>query len=549
MTKYGFVIDQRACIGCHACTIACKSENQVPVGAFRTWVKYIEKGVFPNTRRYFTVERCQHCEDAPCVEICPTRSLYKRHDGIVDFDANRCIGCKSCMQACPYDALYIDPNTHTAAKCNYCAHRTDRGLLPACVIVCPVKAIIAGDLEDPSSEIAQTLAREQVQVRRPDQGTRPQVFYVGADETAITPGLAAQPSRYMWSELGPSNVTLEPKGSLANHPRVAPGDPLDGLAAAVRAEVEASPRRAERISLEPVSRSSSSTHAVTVYDVAHPKPWGWRVSSYLWTKSIGGGALAVAGPLLALGLLTHAVSVGAGLLGALFTALTAVLLVWDLKRPDRFWRVLLTPNLRSWLPWGAYILTVYGALATAWFVAAAAGVDAAPKALAWPALAGGVAACGYSAFLFGQAEGRDFWQSPLLLWQLLGAAALAGGAVLVLIAVAFDRSNHTLLTTLSSILLGGVLATLAVVLVEVGTPHSNKDVAVAAATMKRGFLARRFWLGYVAAGGVLPAALLIGALAGAPLAGLSAVAAVSALIGLWFYEDVWIRAGQSVAMS
>ena len=107
--RYGFVIDQRKCIGCHACTVACKEENRVPLGAFRTWVKYIERGAFPDTRRYFSVLRCNHCDAAPCVTICPTVALYRRDDGIVDFDGDRCIGCKSCMQACPYDALYIDP--------------------------------------------------------------------------------------------------------------------------------------------------------------------------------------------------------------------------------------------------------------------------------------------------------------------------------------------------------------------------------------------------------------------------------------------------------
>jgi len=137
MTKYAFVIDQRKCIGCHACTVACKAEHDVPIGVNRTWVKYIEKGEFPNSRRYFLVNRCNHCTDAPCVAICPTKALFKRADGIVDFDSNRCIGCKSCMQACPYDALYIDPNSHTAAKCNYCVHRTEVGLEPACVVVCP----------------------------------------------------------------------------------------------------------------------------------------------------------------------------------------------------------------------------------------------------------------------------------------------------------------------------------------------------------------------------------------------------------------------------
>ena len=131
MTKYAFVIDQRKCIGCHACTVACKAEHDIPIGVNRTWVKYIEKGEFPNARRYFLVTRCNHCDDAPCVTICPTKALFKRPDGIVDFDSSRCIGCKSCMQACPYDALYIHPDSHTAAKCNYCAHRTEVGLEPA----------------------------------------------------------------------------------------------------------------------------------------------------------------------------------------------------------------------------------------------------------------------------------------------------------------------------------------------------------------------------------------------------------------------------------
>ena len=160
--RYGFVIDQRKCIGCHACTVACKEENQVPLGVNRTWVKYIEKGTFPDTRRYFSVMRCNHCDNAPCVTICPTVALYRRPDGIVDFDGDRCIGCKSCMQACPYDALYIDPETKTAAKCHYCAHRVESGLEPACVVVCPVQAIVPGDLDDPHSTISRLVASQPI---------------------------------------------------------------------------------------------------------------------------------------------------------------------------------------------------------------------------------------------------------------------------------------------------------------------------------------------------------------------------------------------------
>src|SRR5882724_6501548 len=148
--KYGFVIDHRKCIGCHACTVACKSENEVPHGTFRTWVKYIEKGEYPDTRRFFSVLRCNHCDD------------------------------KSCMQACPYDALYINPNTNTAEKCNFCAHRVEKQLEPACVIVCPVQAIVSGDMDDPASPLSQFIASEPTAVRKPEAGTRPKLHYIDA---------------------------------------------------------------------------------------------------------------------------------------------------------------------------------------------------------------------------------------------------------------------------------------------------------------------------------------------------------------------------------
>ena len=199
--RYGFVIDQRKCIGCHACTTACKSENEVAVGVFRTWVKYVESGNFPNVRRHFSVMRCNHCEDAPCVNICPTQALYKRDDGIVDFDHRRCIGCKACMQACPYDALYIDPDNNTAAKCNYCVHRVEQDLLPACVVVCPEKAIIAGDMDDASSDIARLIGQEPVSVRKPEQGTKPKVFYLGAEDANLTPEALARGRSYLWAEV------------------------------------------------------------------------------------------------------------------------------------------------------------------------------------------------------------------------------------------------------------------------------------------------------------------------------------------------------------
>src|SRR6266566_1890405 len=327
MTKYAFVIDQRKCIGCHACTVACKAEHDVPIGVYRTWVKYIEKGEFPNSRRYFLVNRCNHCTDAPCVAICPTKALFKRSDGIVDFDSQRCIGCKSCMQACPYDALYIDPYSQTAAKCNYCAHRTEVGLEPACVIVCPERAIIAGDMHNPNSEIARIIAREPVRVRKPEQGTRPNVYYLGAEEAAINPEVAVEelPNMTMWSTLlkphHEDESTIDRSKSLRTLKTINPLKPYQ----------PSEPRRRD------------PTEARIVYDTPkNSAPWGWKVSSYLVTKSIGTGVMIVAALALALyglhgsisGTMNALLGIDAPVLGGFFLALTLILLIADLKRPD-----------------------------------------------------------------------------------------------------------------------------------------------------------------------------------------------------------------------
>src|ERR1700722_18272475 len=249
--RYGFIIDNRKCIGCHACTVACKTENHVPLTVNRTWVKYVEKGMFPNTRRVFQVTRCNHCENPPCVTICPVTAMYQRKDGIVDFSSERCIGCKACMQACPYDSIYIDPDEGTAAKCHFCAHRTEVGLEPSCVVVCPEHAIIAGDLDACDGEIAQLLAREPVRVRKPEQGTRPKLYYIDGDESAIVPTAARHEPMYMWAQRNPMV-----HGGGAIYP---PDSPL------------------------------LQKNALAAYDVAHARPWGWQVPAYCWTRAIGRG--------------------------------------------------------------------------------------------------------------------------------------------------------------------------------------------------------------------------------------------------------------------
>jgi Fe-S-cluster-containing dehydrogenase component/formate-dependent nitrite reductase membrane component NrfD len=517
--RYGFVIDQRKCIGCHACTVACKEENRVPLGAFRTWVKYIERGVFPNTRRYFSVLRCNHCDAAPCVTICPTVALYRRDDGIVDFDGSRCIGCKSCMQACPYDALYIDPDTSTAAKCNYCAHRVEVGLEPACVIVCPERAIIAGDLDDPASQIATIVAREPVQVRKAEQGTRPKVYYLGADAAALTPELQTQSERYLWAERPREEVDLVRMVAAAQE-RV-PGNP--GL-------------------------------SLPVYDVPHAvRPWGWKVSAYLWTKSIAAGALLVAafaGSDAWGGLFSTA----APALSLLFLALTTVLLVVDLKRPERFAYILLKPNWRSWLVWGAWILMGFGGAGAAWLASGVTGRSDLLHLVLVPSVLLALATAGYSAFLFGQAEGRDFWQSPLVLPHLIIGALMAGAATLSIAAAVSSPQNAEVyaaadpIATLWPLLFLSLIAHGFLLGLEVFNRHAVHDATLAARLIRKGPYRARFWGGVVLGGVVLPMALLIVG-AAADSTPLSTLAALLALAGLWLWEDLWLKAGQSVPLS
>jgi Fe-S-cluster-containing dehydrogenase component/formate-dependent nitrite reductase membrane component NrfD len=545
--NYGFVIDNRKCIGCHACSTACKSENEVPLGVSRTWVKYVERGAYPDVRRTFQVTRCNHCENPPCARICPVTAMYQREDGIVEFDPSACIGCKACMQACPYDAIHVDPDRGTVAKCHYCAHRVDVGLEPACAVVCPTHAIIAGDLDDPTSEIAKLASGHRTTVRKPEQGTRPKVLYIEGDDLAMHPTAIGTPEAMMWADV------------VGDH-RSAPAKRLPVLGQEASARAKARSIRTPAAQGEPAGGpirgpGTLAEHMVQVaYNAQHKIPWHWPVPAYLVTKGIGTGIFL----LLALGFIlglfpmdSAAVTFG-GAVSIVATLVTTALLVYDLERPERFLSILLRPQWKSWLTRGAFLLIGFSTVSALWTIGAAFDLlgwasmpEGVSMALAWVTLPLAFGAAVYTAFLFAQAEGRDLWQSPLLPLHLLTQALMMGAAVMLVVGLLLgapsrlvDISQNTLVATL-------VVDLMMLLLGEFGIAHASEVAARAAHEISRGRYRTSFWWGVVLVGHVVPlGALLLGA--SLPVALLTLL---TTTVGLFLYEYAFVMAPQEIPNS
>ena len=181
MARYGMLINTKKCVGCYACRLACQAKNHLEPG--ESFIKFheLETGTYPNVYNEIVPTQCQHCEDAPCAAVCPTHATYVTDSGVVLVDPEKCIGCKYCMAACPYQARIVQESTGVVEKCRFCWENGEPGNPPACVGTCISGARVFGDLDDPESDISR-LARERagsVHHLLEEKGTRPQLFYIG----------------------------------------------------------------------------------------------------------------------------------------------------------------------------------------------------------------------------------------------------------------------------------------------------------------------------------------------------------------------------------
>ena len=343
-------------------------------------------------------------------------------------------------------------------------------------------------------------------VRKPEKGTGPKVFYLGAEESVIRPEASVRPFFYKEGQ-----VHLRPIGAPAPDPE-------------------------------------NTGEARVDYDIPHGKPWGMDMVLYLLFKAIATGAMLIAAMLWLFGYSGSLLTIAAPALSIVFITLTAVVLVVDLERPERFYYILTRTNWRSWMAWGAYFLTAHGALSAVWLAAGWLGMSGAIGQLAVPVLVVGILATSYTGFLFAQGLGRDLWLGRWAAVDLVAQSAIAGAAALLVCAVLMADAG-ALVPLLGGILAAAIGAHLVILLFEHLLSRSpTRHYELAARTITHGAYARLFWGVAILGGGVLPALLLL-TLGATASAALSCGIALLSLAGGAMWEYIWVEAGQSVPLS
>lgn len=288
--------------------------------------------------------------------------------------------------------------------------------------------------------------------------------------------------------------------------------------------------------------------ATRTYDVADKGIlWGWEVSGYVWTKAISAGAFLVPFLAWAFGFAeVDPMVLWAGLgLGVFFLAATGVLLIMDLDQPKRFLFVLLRPHWGSWLVKGGYAITIYGGLLTVLAAATWFGWTAIANSVMWVTALTAVVVAIYTAFLFAQAKGRDFWQSPALAIHMLVHSFMAGAAIFGILSL-FVENGANWLPFLKNVILGGVAVNLFTMLMELTMTHPTNDAKRTVNMILKGRYKNKFWMGVVVLGNLIPMLILFFAGASATML---AAAGAAVLIGIWFTEDIWVEAPQRIPLS
>ncbi len=468
------------------------------------------------------------------------------------------------MQACPYDAIYIDPDTGTAAKCHYCAHRTDIGLEPACVVVCPEQAIIAGDADNPESQIAVLLASQDVTVRKPEQGTAPKVFYIDGSDVNLHPTVVERtPEMFMWADVIPlhsgDNQGAKNGRGFPHQPET---DEQEGKSPARAGAFR--PPQPQGIPWDGPSQFGGTVAEQMVqvaYNAQHKIPWHWSVPAYLVTKGIAAGIFMILSLGLGLGWFEHEglTTTVAGFLSLIFVGLTTALLLHDLEKPERFFSIMIRPQWRSWLTRGAFILVGFTMIAGIWWlieagayfdiVTAEVAEGVRPIAL-WLGLPLAIGMAVYTAYLLAQAEGRDLWQSPLLPFHLVIQAFMAGSGAFLIMALFISNLPDELLTVAWTIFIVALSVDLFVLLVgEFTIPHASEIAARAAHDISHGRYRHYFWWGTIVLGHVIPLILALVAKWVTDSLLVGSAAGLCAIIGLYLYEYAFIMAPQEIPNS
>ncbi|HIF15149.1 MAG TPA: 4Fe-4S ferredoxin, partial [Bacteroidetes bacterium] len=422
-----------------------------------------------------------------------------------------------------------------------CAHRVDFGLEPACVNVCPEHAIISGNMNDPNSEIAQTLSEHDVKVRKEEKETKPNLFYIDAEDVSLEPCHTDRSDSYIW------NSQTTGVGHFAKFAEsLTEGKDLKEMAKQLDPKLfsanEFTDKETRKTSVEVLMKKSKRVFDTPDKGIL----WGWEVSGYVWTKAISTGSFLVALCSLFILPLNEAsdILIIGVLLGLIFLTLTGALLVMDLDQPKRFFYVLLRPHWKSWLVKGGYSITFFGLFLS--ISGALTYMDIGLKLLlpiiCITALFALVTAI-YTAFLFGQAKGRDLWQSPVLLWHMLIHSIMAGAAVFSLLSF-FMEFPEGFNAYVIIVLTGSILINLFLMFIEFKLlkhkPDSNKALNMIAA----GRYKKTFWMGILLIGNIIPLLLI--------LSGLSlaiSTAGLMVIIGVYLTNHIWVESPQRIPLT